>query len=185
MTSLSTASRPRRRLIVAASSLVMALSLSACQVTSPITTDLSYEASDGVNVQAEGVSVDGVAIISQGEGAAGILTGAAVNETDTALTVTIAISTEAGPVDLEPAVELGPNELLRLDGLTDGEFNNPVTVDTVETIAGGLADVEFTTSTGAIASTQVPVLLPEGPYAIYAEMLDFTPEETESDEADE
>lgn len=172
MTSKSTASSPRARFIAVTSSLVMALGLSACQVNSPITTDLQYAAADGTNLQTEGVSIDGMAIISAGSGSAGILAGAAVNETDEDVSIVISLTSQDGPMQLEPTVEVGPQSLQRLDDVS-GDFANAVAVDSVDVIPGTLVEVQFETSTGEIASARIPVLLPEGPFEVYAEALGY------------
>lgn len=158
----------------------MALGLSACQVNSPVTTDLDYAASDGINMQVGEVSVDGLAIVSAGSGAAGILTGAAVNAGDEAVTIQLAMDTESGPVAIDPALEVSTESLLRLDDASD-DYARAVAIDSVESTPGTLVTIQAETADGEVGQARVPILLPEGPYAAYAEELNYTPEESEED----
>jgi hypothetical protein len=154
----------------------MALGLSACQVASPVTTDLSYDPADGVSVVLGDVRILDLLVVSEGGGAAGIVSGSVVNTSREEVTVSMAVQGEEGRTDLSPTLTVPPTTSVRVDGEGETGSGEPVRVEAVETNAGQLLTLRITTSAGETASRRVPVLLPEGPYAGYAEGLGGTSE---------
>lgn len=149
----------------------MALGLSACQVASPVTTDLSYDPADGVSVVLGDVRILDLLVVSEGGGAAGVVSGSVVNTSREEVTVSMAVQGEEGLTDLSPTVSVPPTTSVRVDGGGESGTGEPVRVEAVETSAGRMVNLRISTSAGETASRRVPVLLPEGPYAGYAETL--------------
>jgi hypothetical protein len=171
VTSRPAAQTPRRRLGVAAAALVAALGLSACQVASPATTTYQYDPADGVSVQVGDVRVLDLLVVSEGAGAPGVVSGSVVNTAREEVEVTMALQTADGRTDLSPALTVPPTTSVRADGEGENGSGEPVRIDTVEVRAGQMVTLRVSTSTGETESRRVPVLLPEGSYAPYAEVL--------------
>lgn len=159
----------RGRAAVAVSALALATGLGACQLASPITTDLSYDPADGVSLDLEDVVVRDLLVISEGEGAPGTLSGLVVNRGTEEVTLTI--QTDAGEEPLSPEVSVSPGTSVRLDGVdpVSGETGEPVAVPEVPGRAGTYLTVSILTSTGASDAARVPVLPPTGHYGDGAE----------------
>lgn len=154
-----------RRLGVAALTLAATYALSACQLNSPVATEMTYDPADGVSVDAGAVKVRDLLIVSEGDGAPGILSGLLVNTSAEPVTVQLT----AADMPLEPALEVPPGGAVRLDGRSTtggpGEpgaegANQAVTLPVVDVIAGATLPVQVSTSTGGLGSAIVPVLLP-------------------------
>lgn len=148
---------------VAASTLALVAGLGACQMASPITTDMSYDAADGVSVDLEDVVIRDLLVVSEGNGASGVVSGLVVNKGTEEVTLTLQAEDEA----LTPEVTVAPGTSVRLDG-TDpltGEAGEPVTVPALQGGAGSSLTLRFATSAGAADSALVPVLSPTGPYS--------------------
>jgi hypothetical protein len=164
----------RRRLGAAAATLVIASGLGACQVASPVTTDLSYDPADGLSLTVGEVEILDLLVVSTGVGEVGVVSGYAVNRSSEPANLEIVLSAEDGTeVALEPAVEVPAGSSVRIDGYdpATGEFTDPVVVPEVPVRAGQLITLQVSTE-GAVASNRVPILLPEPPYAVYDEVLD-------------
>jgi len=159
----------RGRAAVAVSALALATGLGACQLMSPITTQLQYDPADGVGVDLEDIVIRDLLIVSEGEGASGTLSGLVVNKGTEEVSLTIQTDDSDGP--LEPEVTMGPGTSVRLDGVDPltGEAGEPVTLPQVNTRPGTYVTVRIATSLGAADAVQVPVLAPTGPYADLAE----------------
>ncbi|MGB3186544.1 MAG: hypothetical protein WBG36_12945 [Ornithinimicrobium sp.] len=172
MTETTTRSRPRR-LALAALAVTATCTLSACQITSPITTDLDYDPADGLSVDTEFVEGLDLLIVSQGDGAPGVLTGYIVNSGPEPITVEFALEVDGQRQPLQPEVEIQPGDAARTDGRTsnDDEFTNPVTIESVPVIAGSLVTVRMTTSAEGTVSKRIPVLPPDGVFAPYREVI--------------
>ena len=138
----------------------MALGLSACQVASPVTTDLSYDPADGVSVVLGDVRILDLLVVSEGGGAAGIVAGSVVNTSREEVTVSMAVQGEEGRTDLSPTLTVPPTTSVRADGEGESGSGEPVRVESVEVNAGQLVTLRITTSAGETASRRVPVLLP-------------------------
>ncbi len=160
-------SRRTRTWSIAGATLLAALTLGACQITSPVTTDLSYDAADGVSVDAGDVLVRDLAVVSEGSGAPGTLIGLAVNQGQEPVTLTLTVEAQA----LETTVEVPAGGAARLDGeaLVGGQAGTAVTVSAVTPPAGATVPVKISTSVGGVGSAVVPVLAPIGPYSDLAD----------------
>lgn len=154
----------RRRLGAAVLALAAPLTLGACQLASPLTTDQPYNPADGVSVRIGPVEVVDLLIVSEGSGAPGTVTGLVANAGEEP--VTVLLTTPAG--QLQPAVEVPPQGRVRLDGMLPGQLAEPVTVPAVDVIAGATLPVQVAVEAGVTTQAQVPVLLPRGPYAEYS-----------------
>ncbi len=151
----------------------MALGLSACQVASPVTTDLSYDPADGLSLQVGEVEILDALVVSTGQGEPGVMAGYAVNRASEPAVLEISLETEDGAsVPLTPSLEVPAGASLRIDGYdpATGEFTDPVVVPEVPVGAGQMITVRVASGDGAV-SRRVPVLLPDSPYAVYDEVL--------------
>ena len=160
------------------------LILSGCFVLSPVTTDNTYDPADGVSVETEGLQIEDLLIVSEGEGAPGVISGYAVNTaipgrqpTEPAeeddITLQVVLQSDGEGIEADSEVTLSPVAAKRLDGRTDdGEFEDPLTVPEVPVRTGSLATLRVTTSAGEAVSAQVPVLPPELYYEPYASVLE-------------
>ena len=79
-------SRALRRLLPVAV-LGAALALSACQTQSPVSTEISYNAADGVPVDLGPVQVRNLLVVTDGKGKPGVLSGSLSNTSSEALKV--------------------------------------------------------------------------------------------------
>ncbi|MGB3761599.1 MAG: hypothetical protein WA966_00130 [Ornithinimicrobium sp.] len=166
-----TTTPPIRRFGLAVAALATAFGVSSCQVLSPITTDLPYDAADGVSAGTGIMEARDLVIISEGEGAPGVISGYVVNTGTEPLTVNVSLEAEGESTDQTPAIEVNPNKGVRMDGKTDdGEFVDPVLADAVPGLPGGLVTLRLSTSQSAV-SARVPVLPPDGIYEPYAEVV--------------
>lgn len=172
VTQTTTHGRPRRLPLVALT-LAAACGLSACQITSPITTNMEYDPADGVSVQTQFVEVLDLVVVSEGEGAPGVLAGYVVNNSDEEETVDFALDADGERTALSPTVEIAAGNSARTDGrqVDAAEFTDPILIDAVPAVAGSLVTVRVTTSADGTASKRVPVLPPEGVYEPYAELI--------------
>jgi hypothetical protein len=120
-------------------------------------------------------------VISHGNGAPGVVSGALYNSGAEALTVTVTV---AGQPAGEVTVEAGGT--VRLDGgNADGSQGERTVVGAIETPAGEGVEVQLQ-SGGETLAGRVPVLLPQGPYADFADDAGGTvePPPTEEGSAD-
>ncbi len=162
---------PTRRLAMAAASVTAALGLSACQVASPITTDLPYDPAEGVSVETDDVEVLDLLVISEGNGAPGVISGYVVNTSSEPVTVSVALEADGDRTQLSPDIEVSPSRGMRMDGKTDdGDFVDPLMAQAVPGVTGGMVTLRLSTTQSAV-STLVPVLPPDGIYAPYADIL--------------
>ncbi|WP_114905663.1 hypothetical protein [Ornithinimicrobium murale] len=157
------APRPRR-LAAAGFALVAALSLSACQISSPVTTDMNYDPADGVSVDAGDIAVRDLLVVSEGGGAAGVVSGLVVNNATEPADVTLTIDSGGQAVALNPTVTVAPGQALRLDGQSPEGSGEAVQVPSVEVNPGSTLTIVVQTSLGEAGSGLAPVLLPDGPY---------------------
>jgi len=158
--------------------------LSGCFVLSPVTTDNTYDPAEGVSVDTEGLQIEDLLIVSEGEGAPGVVVGYAVNTaipgrqpTEPAeqddITVQFALQQDGERIDADSEVTLTPAKAQRLDGRNDdGDFEEPLTVPEVPGLTGSMVTLRVTTSAGEAVSAQVPVLPPEMYFEPYATVLE-------------
>lgn len=158
--------RPRR-LAAAGLTAAAALLLSGCQITSPVTTDMIYDPADGVSVDVGGVAVRDLLVVSEGQGAAGMVSGLVVNNTDEPVQVTLTLDVDGQAQELQPVIEVPVAGAVRLDGM-GGEDSTAVTVPVVDTYAGGNLNITVTTDQGEASAGLAPILLPEGVYSDHA-----------------
>jgi len=160
------------------------LVLSGCFVLSPVTTDNSYDPAEGVDLETEGLQIENLLVISEGEGAPGVISGYAVNtaipgrqptepsEQDDIM-IQVALQEGGQSIDAGSKVTLTPAKAKRLDGRNDdGEFKDPMTVSEVPVLTGSMTTLRVTTSAGEAVSAKVPVLPPEEYFAPYASVLE-------------
>lgn len=137
------------------------MTLSACQLASPMTTDEPYDPADGVSVDLGEVQVRDLLVVSEGNGSSGAVSGLVVNRGSEP--VTVQLTTQAdGP--LEPPVEVGPSQTARLDG-KGGDGGAAVQLPAVEGAPGGTLAIQVGVQGGDATQVTVPVLEPTGPYA--------------------
>lgn len=160
MTSLtSTTSRPGRRAVAPVAATVAAgLLLGGCSFTSRDLTLEPYAPSDGLQVDLGEVLVRNVLVVSEGDGAPGVVSGALVNRGAEDAVVQV----EVGATLAELDVAAGQTVFMGPAGEQEGEL---VLVDAVDTVAGGVIAVGFTDPASDSATLEVPVVLPTGPYA--------------------
>lgn len=154
-----------RRLALAGLTLTAALSLSACELASPVTTDMPYEPADGVSVDAGDIAVRDLLVISEGDGAAGVVSGLVVNNSPAEAQVSLVLNAEGQMTPLEPSVTLAPGTSTRLDGMGHDGSGQAVSVPAVAVAAGGTMEIVVQTDGGKADSALVPVVLPEGYYS--------------------
>ena len=154
-----------RRLAVAGFALTAALGLSACQMTSPVTTDMIYDPADGVSVDVGDVAVRDLLIVSEGDGAPGVVSGLVVNNSAEPADVTLVISADGQATPLSPTVSVPAGQSVRLDGQAADGSAQAVSIPAVAAAPGGNVEILVQTSGGEADSALTPVLLPEGYYS--------------------
>ncbi|WP_182113047.1 MULTISPECIES: hypothetical protein [unclassified Actinotalea] len=149
-------SRPRHAVVTAAASVAsvtLALTLSACSATNPITTQDDYAASDGVMAQVGDLRAGNLVILTTGDGEPGALVGAVTNDGDDA-EVTFALDGEE-----IASFEVRSRETVLLN--QDGE---EVEIAAVDAAPGTFARLMMASDVSGSTTVNVPVLdgtLPE------------------------
>jgi hypothetical protein len=149
--------RPHRRALPAASAALLLPALASCAVFSPTTTQTSYAPADGVSAQVGTVAARNLLIVGN-SGSDALLSGALVNEGSSAESVSISTEGLASPV----TVNVPPGTLVEL-GSETGQTS--VVIGDLKAKDGALTPVTLSTPSGGQVSTQVPIALPEGPFA--------------------
>jgi hypothetical protein len=135
-------------LVVAAA----ALGLAGCQITSPVQTDVTYVAGDGVPVPLEDVHISNLVVISKEKGGPGTLSGAVLNRSRESRTITFAV--EGG----EPvSVEASPGE----DREVASQEGALAVLPSVPEPPGAMVRLQISTGQGGGTVALVPVLPPE------------------------
>lgn len=98
----------RSRWQAASAAALLAVGLSACQVASPITTDLIYDPGDGVSAHVGGLLMRDLLVVSEGRGAPGAVLGVAVNPSNEPIEVTVAIVDAGTPAEPSTVDAGGP-----------------------------------------------------------------------------
>lgn len=161
MTSLlsTTTSRPGRRALAPVATAVAAgLLLGGCSFTSRNVVLEPYAPSDGLQTDLGEVLVRNVLVVSEGDGAPGVLSGALVNRGEADAVVRVEVGASLTEID----VSAGETVFMGGFGEQEGES---VVLDAVDAIAGGVVDVSFSDPVADSATLAVPVLRPEGAYA--------------------
>lgn len=152
--------RTIRRTPLATAVVVGALALAGCSVANPITTAMPYAPSDGVRVEVtDGVTVENLMVLTDGEGEEGHVLGAVVNRSSEDVEVTITLGEDGGSVPVDVAA--GESVNLAEAGITTAA---------VGAAPGAVLDATVgATGSGDVAAA-VPVL--DGTIPPYDEYLD-------------
>ncbi len=144
--------KPARLATVA---VVSAAALAGCSTINPITTQLAYDASDGISIEIGDVTGYNLLVLTPGRGETGVLTGTLQNNGDEDIAVTASLDgTTLTTVD----VPAGATVML------GGDEGDEAVTGTVDTLPGLFADVIFQTDAAGQVSEELPVLdgtLPE------------------------
>ncbi|WP_208012559.1 hypothetical protein [Cellulomonas shaoxiangyii] len=147
--------------------LASAAVLAGCSATNQITTISDYPPSDGVAITVDEVRALNLLVVTEAEGAPGLLVGALSNTSGEDTTVTLTVEGgEAVEVDVPSAGTV-------LMGGTDapGRYRTAeVPVAAVAAPPGGMTSVTISTPAGGSSSVSVPVL--DGTLAEYAPLLE-------------
>jgi hypothetical protein len=144
--------------LLALTALAGALTLSGCQVMSPIQTSVTYQPSDGVAVDLGDVQIRDLVVVSSAKGEVGTLSGMVVNNGARPVTITFAAGATGGSVSaVAPA-----GAQTRLSGVAGTE---PITLPSIPAAPGGSVKVTVSTPADGGSEVSVPVLLPDGYYA--------------------
>ncbi|MDF8265541.1 hypothetical protein [Luteipulveratus flavus] len=152
----------RARTLAGVGALGAAVLLSSCQSLSEQTTDLKYDAGDGVSATVGALQLSNVLLVTTGKGKPGEMHGMVTNNGSTAaqLQVTPAGSTPA-------TISVPPLTAVRLDGQASGDAaagGSGVKVPSVSADPGRMVQVTFSTGRSGSSAVQVPVLLDQYPY---------------------
>lgn len=175
--------RARRRAALLTAAFAV-MGLSACSLTSPAATLLRYAPADGIELDGDAIDVRDLLVVSQGDGAPGVVLGSVFNQSTEPITLTV----RAGGTALSPQLEVAPGSFVRLDGTgassDEGEDQSePVTIPVLATPAG--QSVEIAVSTGQeTLSGNVPVLLPRDHYEQFADDAGGTVEPSADEDED-
>lgn len=140
-----------------------AATLTGCgQLSNPYTTELHYDAADGVSASLGDLEAADLLIVNDGKSSSGKLSGLVYNSgnNDSQLTISVGGS--------QQQVTIPAGKSVRLDGKTNGNDNATVPAVTLSSLDGAKVgdQVQATLKTNAGGSTQVdiPVLLDQPPY---------------------
>lgn len=136
---------PRSAAVLVA--VVVATGLTGCSATNTITTQVSYNPSDGVAAEVGHVRAGNVLILAAEQGAPGTVLGYLVNDGTGDVQVRLAVD---GEQVLEDALPAGGTMLL-------GPDHTDVAVDRVPVAPGGLVPVTLSSAAGNV-TVSVPVL---------------------------
>ena len=137
------------------------MTLSGCQVMSPLQTNIRYEPADGVAVDLGDVLIRDFLVISNAKGGPGTLSGMVVNRGTQAITITFA----AGDTGGSTRAEVPPAAQARLSGAEGAE---PITLPAVDAAPGDVIKITVSTPAGGASEVSVPVLRADGYYATLA-----------------
>lgn len=149
----------------------VAAGLAGCNLISPLSTTIQYDASDGVGLTVGSIDLRNVLILVDGESenpTSGALVAAIVNQSGADGTVTI---TGEGGVSATVPVTADPN--FTKVGYGDGPT---VTLDGLNLPPGGTVELTFTSPDGSTGSVEVPVL--DGILAEYSTLAPTAPAAT-------
>ncbi|KAE8762565.1 hypothetical protein [Georgenia thermotolerans] len=151
--------RTIRRTAIAATTLGVALVLGGCTATNPITTQYSYAPSDGVLVQVgDGVSVENLMVLTEGEGQPGHVLGAVVNRSTEDVRVSLQIGDGGATVPLRVPAKGTVNFT-----------NDKITTPSVGIAPGGVLPATVSADNAGNVSVDIPVL--DGTIPPYDEYL--------------
>lgn len=139
--------RTAPRTAAAIVAVAVAAGLAGCSTTNTITTQLSYNPSDGVGAEVGDVRAGNVLILTAEQGATGTVLGYLVNDGTGDVQVRLAVD---GQQVLEDALPAGATILL-------GPDHTDVVVDRVPVAPGDLVPVTLSSDAGSV-TVSVPVL---------------------------
>ncbi|WP_116114938.1 glycoside hydrolase family 30 beta sandwich domain-containing protein [Austwickia chelonae] len=147
---------PRIAAVGAVGLLVMS-GLSGCQWTSPITTQLHYDAGDGKSAEIGAVKILNALIVAEAKDSAGTLAVTLDNQGTDKQTVQIRVGEQS-----VASVEVPPGKSVQTS-----HGGKAVRIDKVPAAPGELTSLVFSTESGGSTPVNIPVLLPhaDGPYA--------------------
>lgn len=166
----------RTRRLAAASTLLLALSLSGCGTGGDAATNQQYQPGVGANLRTGDVQLYNALLVESEDGTVALSAGL-LNTTDTAQTlesVSLAPADGGSPVTVEPAadVALTPGQLF-----TIGRAGEVAGVETDDLVAGRYATLTLTFSGAGEVSIEAPVVARSETYASVAEEPTSTDEE--------
>lgn len=153
-----------RRVAVVGLALAASLGLGACQMTSPVTTDLAYDPADGVSVDAGDLAVRDLLVVSEGGGAPGVVSGLVVNNGTQEAQVTVIVIADGQMTPLSPTVTVPADGAVRLDGIGVDGSGQAVSIPSVTANPGGTVEITVQSDGGVAGSGLAPVLAPDGYY---------------------
>ena len=164
----------QRRLGVAAITLVGASFMAGCgQLSNSYTTDLQYDAADGISKTLGDLTAQNLLIVNDGKSKSGQMEGLVFNRSNEDATLTISLNGQSSDVKV-PA-----GKSVRLDGKANGNGDaktSPVSISNLgDAKVGDQVQVTLKTAKGGTTEAAVPVLLDQPPYG------DTEPEHTESE----
>lgn len=158
-----TVTSTRRSAGVMLAAVTAAATLTGCgQLTNPYTTELYYDAADGVSANLGDLEATDMLVVSDEKGSSGKLSGLVYNSgsSDSQLTISIGGS--------QQQVTIPAGESVRLDGKSNGNDGATVPAVSVPSLDGAKVgeQLQATLKTNQGGSTQlaIPVLLDQPPY---------------------
>lgn len=146
----------RTRPLLAAAGVLALVALGACSTQSPLQTTVPYQPADGVAASNGAVQARDLLVVSSRKDGPGLLSGSVINTGSEPVTVSFLTraDSEAG-TGKGTSVQLKGREQKRLEA---------VQLDKVPDAPGALTAIIISTGAGQ-SLVNVPVLLPQGPYA--------------------
>lgn len=131
--------------------------LSACQWSSPITTQLQYDAADGRSAEVGDVKVLNALIVAEKQDGPGVLSLTLDNRGKNKQTVQIRVGSES-----TLTVDVSSGQAVRLGGP-----ERSAQIAKVPAAPGAMMKLDITTPSSGVTSVSIPVLYPHknGPYA--------------------
>ncbi|AKU15702.1 hypothetical protein VV02_07295 [Luteipulveratus mongoliensis] len=156
------ATSPRRaRALASAGALGAAVLLSSCMSLSQQTTELKYDAADGVSATVGDLQVSDLLVVTSGKGTVGSLHGMVTNNGEAP--AQLSIQPQGGKAG---TISVPGLSAVRLDGQPSGNStapSAPLKIASVTTAPGAMLTISFKTPAGTTA-VQTPVLLDQHPY---------------------
>lgn len=149
-----------RHVVATCVSVGIALSLSACSTTNPMTTTDSYAAADGVDVELGDLRIGNLLVLASAQDGDGTVLAALSNDGTADIEVTIGLADGEGTAVTVPGgqtVVVGPQ----------GE--TPVELDAVPAAPGALVALTISSDQGGSTTEQVPVL--DGTFPQYTDLV--------------
>ena len=153
--------RSRRALRVALAGSTLALALSACQWTAPITSMKTYDPGEGVSAQVGTLKVNNLVVVTERQGGPGTVLGMASNTGNEP--VQVAVST------VEAGQQGGSGSTIKVpahgtQALTEAQGKVATTVPAVKQAPGTMVQLLVRTDAGQTV-VDVPVMAQQGDYA--------------------